>query len=120
MIRILLVDDHELVRQGLRLLLDSQPDMTIVGEAGSGRLAVESARSLQPAVVVLDLSMPDGNGLDAAKQIAVVAPAAAIVALSRHDDDGYVQALLAAGARAYVLKQSASSELLKAVRAVAE
>jgi DNA-binding NarL/FixJ family response regulator len=119
-IHVLLADDHETVRHGLKLVIDSQADMKVVGEAGSGRRAVECARQLQPSVVVLDLSMPDGNGLDAARAIGSVAPKAAIVGLTRHSDDGYVQALLTAGARGYVLKQSASSELLKAVRAAAE
>lgn len=119
MIHVLLADDHETVRHGLKLVIDGQPDMKVIGEAGTGKLAVECARTLQPTVVVLDLSMPDGNGLEAAKAIGSVAPHTAIVGLTRHSDDEYVQAMLAAGARAFVLKQSASTELLNAVRAAA-
>lgn len=120
MIRVLLADDHETVRHGLRLLIDGQQDMTVVGEAGNGRLAIAQAEALQPTVVVLDISMPDLNGVDAARAIAVAIPSVAIVALSRHGDEGYVQALFTAGARAYVLKQSASEELLNAMRAAAD
>jgi two-component system response regulator NreC len=119
-IRVLLADDHEMVRHGLRLLIDSQDDMEVVAEVGTGPLAVERAESLKPTVVVLDISMPELNGLDAARKIAAAAPQVAIVVLSRYSDDGYVQALLGAGARAYVLKQSASAELLTAMRAAAE
>jgi two-component system, NarL family, response regulator NreC len=119
-IRILLADDHETVRHGLKLLINGQPDMTVVGEVGSGRQAVHQARVLQPTVVVLDLSMPELSGLDAARGIAAAAPNVAVVALTRSNDDAYVQALLAAGASGYVLKQSASAELLTAVRAAAQ
>ncbi|HJZ75698.1 MAG TPA: response regulator transcription factor [Vicinamibacterales bacterium] len=120
MIRVLLADDHETVRHGLRLLIDSQADMQVVGEAGTGRLAVQQAQVLHPTVVVLDIAMPDWNGLDAAREMAVVTPEVAIVALSRYNEEAYVQALLGAGVSAYVLKQSASVELLKAVRAAAD
>lgn len=119
-IRILLVDDHETVRHGLKLLIESQRDMRVVGEAGTGVAAVHESESLRPDVVVLDVSMPEGNGVQAAREIAAATPTAAIVALTRHTDDAYVQALLGAGARAYVLKQSTSSELLNAVRAVSK
>lgn len=120
MIRVLLADDHEIVRHGLKLLIDSQPDMEVVAEVGSGRAALQQARALRPTVTVLDVSMPGGSGLEAAREIASTTPEVAIVALSRHSDDGYVQALFSAGACAYVLKQSASTELLAAVRAAAE
>jgi len=118
-IRVVLADDHETVRHGLKLLVDAQPDMQVVGEAGTGRGAVQHASCLRPAVLVLDVSMPDVGGLDAAREIAGSAPRVAIVALTRHSDEGYVHALLDAGVSAYVLKQSASAELLKAIRAVA-
>jgi len=118
-IRVVLADDHETVRHGLKLLVDAQPDMQVVGEAGTGRVAVQHASRLRPAVLVLDVSMPDVGGLDAAREIAGSAPRVAIVALTRHSDEGYVHALLDAGVSAYVLKQSASAELLKAIRAVA-
>src|SRR5262249_25482434 len=119
-IRVLLADDHETVRHGLKLLIESQVDMEVVGEAGTGRLAVREAQALQPTVVVLDIAMPEMNGLDAAREISAIAPDVAIVALSRYSEEAYVQALLGAGACGYVLKQSASVELLKAVRAAAE
>jgi len=119
-IRVLLADDHETVRHGLRLLIDGQPDMVVVGEVSNGRRAIHEAQALRPSVVVLDISMPDVSGLEAAREITALAPGVAIVALSRYSEDGYVQALLSAGARGYVLKQSPSPELLAAVRAVAE
>ena len=120
MIRVLLADDHETVRHGLKLLIESQADMEVVGEAATGRRAVQEARTLHPTVIVLDIAMPDVNGLDAAREIAVVAPEVAIVALTRYNEEAYVQALFGAGACAYVLKQSASVELLNAVRAAAQ
>jgi DNA-binding NarL/FixJ family response regulator len=92
----------------------------VVGEVGTGQLAVQQAQALLPTVVVLDVSMPGLNGLDATRRISASAPQVAVVALTRYDEDAYVQALLGAGAAAYVLKQSASAELLKAVRAAAE
>jgi two-component system, NarL family, response regulator NreC len=116
MIRILLVDDHETVREGLRLLVDAQPDMTVVADAGNGRAAIERAAALKPDVVVLDLTMPDMNGLATAKALK---GSTTIVALTRHDDDAYVQELIAAGAAGYVLKQSSSAELLQAIRVAA-
>ncbi len=118
-IRILLADDHETVRQGLRLLLDAQADMQVVGEAGDGDLAIERARTLRPDVAVIDISMPKTNGLVAARGIRASAPETAIIALTRFADAAYVKELLAAGAMGYVLKQSASTELLRAIRAVA-
>jgi DNA-binding NarL/FixJ family response regulator len=118
-IHVLLADDHETVRQGLRLLIDSQQDMCVVCEAGDGRAAVEWTASLKPDVVVLDVSMPHMNGLEAAHRIREAAPGTAIVALTRHAEDAYAQALLDAGASAYVLKQSASRELIAAIRTAA-
>jgi DNA-binding NarL/FixJ family response regulator len=118
-IRVLLAEDHVTVRQGLKLLIESEPDMTVVGEAGDGRAAVARARALAPDVVVIDLSMPEMNGLAATKTLRSATPAPAVVALTRYRDDAYVRELVAAGACAYVLKQSASSELLRAIRAAA-
>jgi DNA-binding NarL/FixJ family response regulator len=118
-IRVLLVEDHETVREGLRLLLDSQPDIEVVAEAADGRLAVEYSERFNPRVVIMDLSMPKMNGLAATQAIKQRNPEAAIVALTRHDDEAFVEELKKAGASAYVLKQSASRELLEAVRAVA-
>jgi DNA-binding NarL/FixJ family response regulator len=116
-IRVLLVEDHETVRQGLRMLLDSQDDIEVVAEAGNGRMAVQQSERCKPNVVVLDLSMPEMNGLEAARAIKERRPDTAIVALTRHDDAAFVEELMKAGAIGYVLKQSPSTELLKAVRA---
>jgi len=118
-ITVLLAEDHETVRQGIRLLLESQPDILVVAEAASGVDAVQHCKTTQPNVVVLDISMPEMNGLAAAKAIKMAVPHAAIVVLTRHDDDAFVQELMAAGASGYVLKQSRSSELLSAIRTVA-
>ena len=111
-IRVLLAEDHETVRHGLKLLINGQTDMEVVGEAGDGRVAVERAKTLQPNVAVVDVSMPQMNGLAAT-------PGTAVVALTRYDDAAYVQELLNAGALGYVLKQSPSAELVDAVRAAA-
>ena len=118
-IRVLLAEDHETVRQGLRLLLESQADIEVIAEAANGLDAVKHCQTTQPQVVILDISMPEMNGLAAAKAIRRVLPKTAIVALTRHDDEAFVQELMAAGASGYVLKQSRSTELLNAVRAVA-
>jgi DNA-binding NarL/FixJ family response regulator len=118
-IRVLLAEDHETVRDGLRLLLESREDIELVGEAPNGRLAVERARALKPNVAILDVSMPEMNGLLATRAIKSTAPDVAVVALTRHSDEAYVQELLRAGASAYVLKQSTFDELLRAIRAAA-
>jgi two-component system, NarL family, response regulator NreC len=118
-IRILLADDHETVRNGLRLLLEHQPDMQVVAEAGDGAAAVERSAALHPDVVVMDVTMPGMNGLQATRQLREAAPGIGVVVLSRHQDRAYVQEMLRAGAQAYVLKQSASAELIRAVRAAA-
>ena len=118
-IRVLLADDHETVRQGLKLLIDGQSDMEVVGEAGDGETAVAQVPALRPDVAVLDVSMPRMNGLAAARTIRERAPATAVVALTRYRDAAYVKELLDAGASGYVLKQSASAELLDAIRAAA-
>jgi len=119
MITILLADDHETVREGLRLLVDAQQDMRVIAEAGDGKLAVERACETKPNVVVLDLSMPGMNGLAATRSLHASLPATAIVTLTRHGDHAYVEQLFAAGVRGYVLKQSSSNELLAAIRCVA-
>jgi DNA-binding NarL/FixJ family response regulator len=120
-IRVLLADDHETVRQGLRLLIDAQPDMTVVADARDGRAAVEQLRTIapRPDVAVLDVSMPQMNGLTATRAMLELLPTLAIVVLTRYSDDAYVQALLSAGASGYVLKQSDPSELLRAIRSAA-
>jgi DNA-binding NarL/FixJ family response regulator len=118
-LRILVADDHATVRQGLKLLIDSQPDMGVVGEAADGNGVLEQAGALKPDIIVMDISMPGMNGLVATRTLKRVQPDVAIVALTRHDDDTYLEELLRAGASGYVLKQSAPMEFLRAIRAVA-
>ena len=118
-LRVLLADDHVTVRHGLKLLVDSQADMTVVSEASDGNAAMQSALALKPDVIVMDISMPGMNGLAATRALKQQQPSIAIVTLTRHGDDAYVQELLRAGVSGYVLKQSAPSELLQAIRAAA-
>lgn len=119
-LRILLAEDHETVRRGIRLLIDEQVDMEVVGEADDGDTAVAMARSLKPDIVLMDISMPQTNGLKASKKLKEISPEIKILTLTRHKDSGYVQRLIQAGINGYVLKQSAPSELLNAIRAVGE
>jgi DNA-binding NarL/FixJ family response regulator len=118
-LRVLLADDHAIVRQGLKLLIDNQLDMEVVGEAADGQHAVEQAKALKPDVIVIDISMPGMNGLVATRTLKRLQPDVAIVALTRHDDDRYLEELLRAGASGYVLKQSDPLEFLQAIRVVA-
>ena len=119
-IRILLADDHTIMRNGLRLLLERQPGFQVIGEAADGRETVEMTDTLRPDVVVLDIAMPNLNGIEAARQIASKLPAIALVILSMHSDESYVLRALKAGARAYLLKDSAESDLIGAIKAVTE
>lgn len=119
-LRVLLADDHTLIRAGLRLVVEQQPDFTVVGEAEDGRQAVAMAETLQPDVVVMDIGMPALNGIEACRQIRESRPQTAIVMLSMHSDEGYVLRSLKAGARAYLLKDSAEADLARAIRAAAE
>jgi two-component system response regulator NreC len=119
-LRIFLADDHEMIREGLKLLINTQPDMQCVGEASDGRSAVQQVCELLPDMVVLDISMPELNGLQAAKKIKSTCPRVKVLTLTRHTDDGYLQQLLKAGVSGYLLKQSASIELVHAIRAVAK
>lgn len=117
-IRLLLADDHAVIRAGLRLVLERQPDFKVLGEAADGREAVAQASELRPDVAVLDLAMPNLNGIEATRQITASLPSVQIVVLSMHSDEEYVLRALKAGARAYVLKESAESDLISAIRAV--
>jgi len=118
-LRVLLADDHVTVRHGLRLLIDGEGDMTVVAEASDGAAAIEHASREKPDVIVMDISMPGMNGLIATRKLKELHPATAIVTLTRHADDAYLQELLRAGVSGYVLKQSAPTELLQAIRAAA-
>ena len=119
-IRILLADDHTVIRKGLRLLLESQPGFKVIGEAADGRETVAQAEAHQPDVVVLDVAMPTLNGIEAARQISAKLPQTAIVFLSMHSDESYVLKALKSGAKAYLLKDSAEYDLINAIRAVSE
>lgn len=118
-IRIVLADDHGVVRQGFRRILDAQSDMEIVGEASNGREALEIATKLSPDVVVMDVAMPELNGIEATRRMGEAAPRTRVLALSMHKDSVYVREILRAGARGYLLKDSVDEDLIAAVRAVA-
>jgi DNA-binding NarL/FixJ family response regulator len=117
-VRVLLADDHAVVREGLAALLGTQPDIEVVGAVGDGREAVRESRRLEPDVVVMDVTMPELNGIEAAGQIHDACPATSVVMLSMHSDVEHVYRALRAGARGYLLKSSAGSEVAEAVRAV--
>jgi two-component system response regulator NreC len=118
MIQIVVADDHAVMRRGLRLVLEQQPDFQVIGEANDGREAMSMVESLKPDVAVLDITMPNLNGIDAARQINARQPNVAIVILSMHADEGYVLRALKAGARGYLLKESPESDFIQAIRAV--
>jgi len=117
--RILLADDHAVVRNGFRLILSAQPDLEVVGEVATGREAIEAVGTTHPDVVVMDVSMPELNGIEATRRINEVAPRTRVLALSMHKDAVYVREILRAGAKGYLLKDSGEVDLLAAVRAVA-
>jgi len=119
-IRIVLADDHQLFRRGLRVLLEQQPDLTVVAEAKDGREAVAAVESLKPEVLVIDIGMQNLNGIEAARQLTESESSVAIVILSMHSDEGYVLRALKAGAKAYLLKDSAEADLIRAIHAVAD
>jgi two-component system, NarL family, response regulator NreC len=120
LIRIILADDHPAMRHGLRLVLEQQPDFEVVGEVSDGREAVALADTLKPDVAVLDITMPNLNGIEAARQIAAKQPDISIIILSMHADESFVLRALKAGARGYVLKESAEGDLINAIRLVSE
>ena len=115
-INVLLADDHTIVRQGLRMLLEAEPDIAVVGEAENGHQALQLTRQLQPHVVVMDLAMPNLNGLEATRQITREMPTVKLLVLSSYNDDEYVHQVTEAGATGYLLKQTAATDLIKAVR----
>ena len=116
--RILLADDHEVVRHGLRVLLEAHPGWEVVGEAGNGREAVDKVRQTKPDVVVLDITMPELNGLEATRQILKAAPQTEVLILTMHESEQIIREVLAAGARGYVLKSDAGKDLVTAVDAL--
>lgn len=117
-LRVLVVEDHQTVREGVKLLVNAQSDMEVIGEAGDGEVAIKEAVRLSPDIVLMDISMPTLNGLKATKRLRNVCPDIKILMLTRHTDDGYLQQLLGAGANGYVLKQSAPNELINAIRTI--
>jgi len=118
-IRVLIAEDHKTVREGLKMIVEAETDMEVIGEAGNGREAVRLAQELQPDIVVMDISMPELNGLKASAELKQAAPDLKILTLTRHTEKAYLQELLQAGISGYVLKQSEPEELLRAIRAVA-
>jgi DNA-binding NarL/FixJ family response regulator len=118
-LRIVLADDHTVVREGLKSLVNTQPDMELVGEASDGRSAVELASALAPDVVVMDISMPDIGGAEATEMIRRQCPNVRVLALTVHEVDGYLRRLIEVGASGYILKRAAAEELLNAIRVVA-
>lgn len=118
-IGVLLVDDHAMLRAGMKMLIGAQPDLEVVGEAGTLRDAVEAARKLAPIVVTLDLTMPGGGGIDGVSKILAASPKSRVLVLTMHDDPAYVRSALALGAAGYIVKSAADTELIGAIRAVA-
>jgi DNA-binding NarL/FixJ family response regulator len=119
-IRVLFADDHKLIRAGLRLVAEKDPDISVVGEADDGVQAVAAAQSLRPDVAVLDIGMPNINGIEAARQIQALLPESRVIMLSMHSDETYVLRALRVGVRGYLLKDSAEADLVKAIHAAAE
>lgn len=119
-LRIFLAEDHSVVREGLKLLVNAQPDMEVIGEAGDGRTALREAIELRPDVIVMDISMPELNGDRATQELKQTLPEVKVLALSVHEDKSYLRQLLKAGASGYVLKRAAAEELINAIRIVAE
>jgi two-component system, NarL family, response regulator NreC len=117
-IRVLIADDHAILRSGLRMLIDSQHDMTVVGEAQDGNAAIQIARKASPNIVILDVTMPERGGLNAIHEIQKQSPGARVLVLTMHEESAYLRTALAAGATGYVLKKSVDADLLSAIRAV--
>jgi two-component system response regulator NreC len=117
-IRVMIVDDHTILRAGLKVLIETQPDMEIVGEAGDAAQAIKLCKACHPDVVLLDLAMPGGGGLRAIEDIRADRPQARVLVLTMHDDQAYLRSSLAAGAAGYLVKRAADAELLSAIRTV--
>lgn len=118
MLNVVLAEDHSTVREGIKLLVNAQPDMQVVGEANNGAAAIVAVREKQPDVLVMDISMPEMNGLKATRKLKAEFPNVKILTLTRHADDSFLEQLISAGASGYVLKQSAPDELINAIRTV--
>jgi two-component system, NarL family, response regulator NreC len=119
-IRIMLVDDHQVIRTGLKSFLETQPDFQVVGEAGNGREAIERALELRPDIVLMDITMPEMDGLEATRQLKKLWPECVVLSLTVHEDKYYFMEMLAAGASGYLTKQAASDELVQAIHTVAQ
>lgn len=119
-LRIMLAEDHQTVREGIKLLINSQPDMEVIGEADNGNAVITKARKMSPDIIILDISMPEMNGLKTTKKLKHSFPAVKILTLTRHTDDAYIQQMIEAGSDGYILKQSAPTELIRAIHSVAE
>jgi DNA-binding NarL/FixJ family response regulator len=117
-IQILLAEDHQTVREGIKMIINAEDDMTVIGEASNGREVIELAQTLNPNVILMDISMPELNGLVATAKLKRILPDIKVLTLTRHTDNAYLQELLQAGVNGYLLKQSASTELLRAIRIV--
>jgi two-component system response regulator NreC len=120
MMRIVLAEDHATVREGIKMLVNAQLDMQVVGEASNGAAAIIKVREMHPDVVVMDISMPEMNGLKATRRLKAEFPDVRILTLTRHADDSFLEQLIGAGASGYVLKQSAPAELINAIRTVGD
>jgi DNA-binding NarL/FixJ family response regulator len=119
-IRVLVCDDHMMVRQGVRMVLQAQPDIELVGEAGRGEEACALAEQLRPDVVIMDLSLPDISGIEATRRIKAALPDTRVIALTMHEEEPYVLEVLKAGADGYIVKRSAAADLFNAIRAVTQ
>jgi two-component system response regulator NreC len=118
-LEIFLADDHAVVREGLKAMINAQPDMIVIGEAGDGQTALQQARDCQPDIVIMDITMPELNGVEATAQLKRACPDIKVLTLSVHEDTSYLRQLLAAGAAGYILKHAAADDLIQAIRIVA-
>jgi two-component system response regulator NreC len=116
---ILIADDHTLLRDGLKVLVNDEPDMEVIGEAENGRIALEKAKQLQPHVVLMDISMPDMNGAHATRRLKAICPTIKVLALTAHEDNSYLRHMLEAGASGFLLKRAAAEQLIQAIHVVA-